>query len=219
MFANETPNVKLLLHFCVCNFAVGIHFAIISIYAIKSFQSLSCIFHWGRRCHILLHTFQYCSICPMAIRRCYNVLKTFRIEIENFMCRKSEANIFLWIERVYRWAITYMLCAWKHFTINWKVYWIIFTIWKVETVCHTVHGPFMHGRVRIQWSTWLTFTWLTTLNVKKTQIHRSQIHVRTEQQHFGQIDMPIYYYTLQQAFILELIDEILCSINGRKCCG
>lgn len=31
---------------------------------------------------------------------------------------------------------------------------------------------------------------------------------------FGQIDMPIYYYTLQQAFILELIDEILASIHG-----
>lgn len=76
--------------------------------------------------------------------------------------------------------------------------------------------------MRIQWPTFADF--YLTDHIKCTEkkqileyIGHKHISVR-EQQHFGRIDMPIYYYTLQQAFLLELIDEILCSIDGRKRC-
>lgn len=131
------------------------------------------------------------------------------------MCSKSKATHI---------SLAQTLCAWKHFTINWKVYWIIFTgSEKVETVRrsspsspHITRIPFIqslglgrkfNGRRGCCRS---FFTWLTTLNTwnfANTYEHRSQIHFREREHRFGQFDMPIYYYTLQQAFILELIDD------------
>lgn len=129
-------------------------------YAIKSFQSFSCIFIEAvAATHYILFNIAPSVRCPFA--GCYNVCKTFRIEIEKFYVPQKWSKHISLDRTTHKVGHRYIgtLCARKHFTINWKVYWIIFTIWKsgncVSQSARSIQTcpscPYAHSMANVCW--------------------------------------------------------------------
>lgn len=141
-------------------------------YAIKSFQSFSCIFIEAvAATHYILFNIAPSVRCPFA--GCYNVCKTFRIEIEKFYVpQKWSKHISLdrTTHKVGHTLYRYVMCK-KAFYDQLKSllnYFHYLKKWKLCVTECAVHSNMPVVPVcAFNGQRLLTFTWPTTLNVQK----------------------------------------------------
>lgn len=180
-------------------------------------QLLSGHSHTFRRSAHRIALVHCCLKCPMCLvngqaldhwSKRARTLETFFVSKSKlFLCAtKVQRNIFLWVWNGLEHRNRSTLCARNHFTINWKVYWIIFTISgkKAEPnfvcgcVCHPnssrcaqcpfivmlyIHIPFEHatptpnGQCRLLIFTWLHHTFDPCPSNERSQV--THTHLRT----------------------------------------
>lgn len=199
-------------------------------YAIKSFQSSSCIFILDRRRHLFhyirfQHLFQLSNVhSPGWHTMC---LKLFLPKSKILCAAKLLRSEHIRLGRIHTLCVHgRILRSIEKFIELFSVY-VYVGIWRTGNCVYyrTATAP---GRIHTYSNTnsiasVATFLYLTN-HIKYIKCYEYIGHTYTyiseqereqQHQHIGRIDMSIYYYTLRRAFILELMDEF--SMFDRRC--